>query len=85
MERVSIRFSGGKLAVQDETGKQIVTNRVTVYLVNGNDYPVALLDVDGTQAQVAVSALEVPSALPVVAAGDDEILTEGLKRKVEGR
>jgi len=84
MERVSIRFDNGVLTVKDERGKPVATSRATVYLVTGNEYPVALLNVEGTQAEFAVSSLDVASALPVVAA-DAEVLEEGLPKKKGGK
>jgi hypothetical protein len=75
MEKVSIRFENGVLDVRDETGARIATPRVTVYLVTGNDVPVALLDVDGLKREVHVTSFMVPAAAPVMA--PTETVTEG--------
>lgn len=79
MERVSIDFGGGRLVVKDENGQAIRVARATVFLVEGNDYPVALLEAEGTQVEVPVSSLDVERTLAVVA--DRETMDEAARRR----
>lgn len=61
MDRVSIRFVGGKLEVRSGS-KKVDVSRATVFLVAGNDFPVVLLEVDGTKVEFAVSSLDIGSS-----------------------
>jgi hypothetical protein len=79
MEKVSIRFEKGVLQVLDEGGCTVETTRVTVYLVHGNSFPVALLEARGGKHEVEVSSLDVTGAAPVLAT--HEIVTEGMPRR----
>jgi hypothetical protein len=78
MERVSIRFGGGMLVVT-EGGKPLGVKRATVYLVEGNDCPVALMELEGTSVEVNVAEFELTDGVPVVA--DPEIIDSARGRK----
>lgn len=58
MDRVSIRLVGGRLEVRSGA-KKLDVSRATVFFVAGNDYPVVLLDIEGTKVEFAVSSLDI--------------------------
>lgn len=80
MERVSITFGDGKLTVKDEKGADVRTARATVYLVEGNDAPVALLEADGARWEVNVDSFELSSGAAAVVA-DRETMDEASPRR----
>jgi hypothetical protein len=83
MERISIKFGGGRLVIKDERGARVDATRATVFLVEGNDIPVALLDVEGTKKEVGVTAFEMTGAVPVLA--DHETFDEVAAPKKGGK
>lgn len=78
MKSVAIRFIGGQLDVKDERGRAVDTARVILYLVRGNDCPVALIQASGIEWSAPVRSLEVDEADAVVATSEllDEIQPE---------
>lgn len=58
MQQVAISFKGGQVTVSDEDGNEVEAERAIVYLVRGNDRPVAGITlIDGTALELPVSEL----------------------------
>lgn len=70
MNMVSIQFKGGKVTVADESGTEVAAERAVIYLVTGNERPVAGVTlVDGTHLELPVSELSFsPDTPPAKAA-----------------
>jgi hypothetical protein len=78
---VTIRFADGKLDVREagRGGKALAVKRATVYLVEGNDAPVALIEVADARHEARVVSFDVPSVDGVLA--DPDVVEEGKPKK----
>lgn len=64
MRQVAIAFKGGQITVSDEDEHEVEAERAVIFLVRGNDRPVASFTLaDGTALELPVSELSFEKAM----------------------